>query len=78
VFPAGVDGVYRHNPATGQSWSGDPIHLPSGNNKDWPQTSIDDFNIEGDYDWFNDDNGVDTTSNGLYWFWDSIWSEPQL
>jgi hypothetical protein len=77
VFPAGVDSVYNHDRTTGQHWSqdgGDSSHLP---NEDWSQADLQDFNLEGDLEWVSDDNGVNTTGNGLYWFWDSVWSEPQ-
>ena len=33
---------------------------------------------EGELDWISDENGVDVTGNGLYWFWDSVWNEPQF
>jgi len=52
-------------------------HLPSEHN-DWTNASAGDFNLEGELDWISDENGVDVTGNGLYWFWDSVWNEPQF
>lgn len=81
VFPTGLDGIYRDDTADGQQWSandGDTSNLPGGHNVDWSNTGTQDFNLEGELDWISDDNGTDATGNGLYWFWDSVWNEPQL
>lgn len=53
-------------------------HLPSGHNVDWSNSGTQDFSLEGEIDWISDDNNVDVTGNGLYWFWDSVWNEPPL
>ncbi|RYN41294.1 hypothetical protein AA0112_g2223 [Alternaria arborescens] len=81
VFPTGLDGTYRDDTADVQQWAannGDTGHLPSGHNVDWPNAGTQDFNLEGELDWISDDNNVDVTGNGLYWFWDSVWNEPPL
>jgi hypothetical protein len=81
AFPNGLDGVYRDDTAEVQQWgtnNGDASHLPTGHNVDWSNTGTHDFSLEGELDWISDDNGVDVTGNGLYWFWDSVWNEPQL
>lgn len=43
---------------------------------DWSQMlsqgSTDDLGLSWD-----DNNGLDMTGNGLYWFWDTVWNDPQ-
>jgi hypothetical protein len=81
VFPTNPDGVFRDDTADVQQWAandGDTSHLHSGHNVDWSNAGTQDFNLEGELDWISDDNNVDVTGNGLYWFWDSVWNEPQL
>ncbi|RMZ69062.1 C6 transcription factor [Pyrenophora seminiperda CCB06] len=77
VFPMGLDGVYRDDLAGTRANDSHSSHVPSGND-DWSNAEIQDFNIEGELDWISDDNGIDATGNGLYWVWDSVWSDPQL
>jgi hypothetical protein len=81
VFPVGADGVYRDDTASTQHWGqngGDSSHLASGNNEDWSHTDLHDLHVEGDLEWVSDDNGVDASGTGLYWFWDSVWSDFPL
>ncbi|KAI4620075.1 hypothetical protein J4E89_004360 [Alternaria sp. Ai002NY15] len=80
VFPAALDNVSRDDTAYVPQWGtndGGMNHLPSEHN-DWTNASAGDFNLEGELDWISDENGVDVTGNGLYWFWDSVWNEPQF
>jgi hypothetical protein len=42
------------------------------------KTGLISIDIEGDPEWVSDYNSVDTTGNDLYWFWDFVWSAPQL
>lgn len=52
-------------------------HLADGGTTDWSNVGLETMGINGGNEW-RDDTGVDTTGNGLYWFWDSIWGEPEL
>lgn len=52
-------------------------HLPDVSTDPWTQSGFQDFNIDDESGLVNGDGTTDTTGNGLYWFWDSIWSEPK-
>jgi hypothetical protein len=43
---------------------------------DWSQLSLQDLAGNQELGW-GDNTTVDATSNGLYWFWDTIWNEPR-
>jgi hypothetical protein len=42
----------------------------------WSQFPMQSFPGYADQPW-DDNTGIDGTGNGLYWFWDTMWSEPQ-
>ncbi|KAF1850458.1 uncharacterized protein K460DRAFT_269742 [Cucurbitaria berberidis CBS 394.84] len=80
VLPAGFDGIYGDDNASNQGLGQRQdvaSHFPAGSTDEWSHTDLQSFNFGGESDWVNDDDGVDATGNGLYWFWDSIWSGSQ-
>ncbi|KAF2854099.1 hypothetical protein T440DRAFT_268291 [Plenodomus tracheiphilus IPT5] len=80
VFPTGQDTGYSDNATTYQERAreeGTTTQLVNSGTTDWSNVDFESLGINGDVDW-SDDAGVDLNGNGLYWFWDSIWSEPQL
>ncbi|XPS95262.1 hypothetical protein M3J09_004553 [Ascochyta lentis] len=79
AFPVGFDGAYGADSASNQDWAqGQDMSgtVPQDSMQEWAQLPLQGIaeNIEPEWD---DNNGIDTTGNGLYWFWDTIWSEPQ-
>ncbi|KAH7398141.1 fungal-specific transcription factor domain-containing protein [Pyrenochaeta sp. MPI-SDFR-AT-0127] len=83
IFPVGFDGVYSDGTADHQGW--DEVHAPNdmsagtndfstGNYDDWAHNSHETVHADGGSEWAIDDGGIDPTGNGLYWFWDSMWS----
>jgi hypothetical protein len=83
VFPAGFDGVYGDNVVhNDDGWSHGqdvPDHsaVVSGTNDAWFLTDSPSGLADGGPGWSNEEGHVDATGNGLYWFWDSTWSEAR-
>ncbi|KAB5546891.1 fungal-specific transcription factor domain-containing protein [Coniochaeta sp. 2T2.1] len=82
VFPLGSDGPYGHSVSNNHGWSNsqeDATHLPISNNNTWLQGGSPSADVDGGSGWFNEelDSAVDATGNGLYWFWDSTWTEAR-
>ncbi|KAJ4989316.1 C6 transcription factor [Stagonosporopsis vannaccii] len=79
AFPLGFDGAYNVNPTAnqdsiqGQALNADMQHTGL---QEWSQAPLQDNTESVDFGW-EDHNNIDVMGNGLYWFWDTIWSEPR-
>jgi len=80
VFPIGNDATHNDFSLETQGWpqiQDTSSQLAHASTTDWPSVGLENIGINGEVEW-RDEVGVDTTGNGLYWFWDSMWGEPQL
>ncbi|KAF2683178.1 hypothetical protein K458DRAFT_51601 [Lentithecium fluviatile CBS 122367] len=80
AFPIGFDASHGDNTASTEGWTqaqGVPSPLPGDHDGSWLHTSFQGVNIDHDSEWADEDNHLDTAGNGLYWFWDSTWSETR-
>ncbi|KAL2132345.1 hypothetical protein VTI74DRAFT_3916 [Chaetomium olivicolor] len=86
VFPAGFDGspVYGDdmvNNSEGRSHGQGDLGHPSvanGSNDACLHTDSPSVDVNGGLGWPNEEGPVDATGSGLYWFWDSTWSEARF
>lgn len=79
VFPIGNDAAHNGSSPENQGW---PQIQDTSQFADVSTTSLSNVGHEnlGNHDeveW-RDEVLADTTGNGLYWFWDSMWGEPQI
>ena len=77
AFPANFDGDHCHDMMNNTDVDSNidvANQLPVTSTTE--HAGNDSFGINGEADWLYDDGSIDTTDNGLHWFWDSIWSDP--
>lgn len=80
MFPVGPDAGYSDDTASLQAWPNDQDGinpLAESGVGDWSHVDLQGFGQNDESAW-TDDIGVNASGNGLYWFWDSMWSESQL
>ena len=79
AFPVGYDAGYGTGSGGSQNWNqGQNLSddVEQGGGPDWSQYPLHDLAENQEVGW-EDNNGLDGTGNGLYWFWDSVWNEPR-
>ncbi|KAF2183298.1 hypothetical protein K469DRAFT_751583 [Zopfia rhizophila CBS 207.26] len=76
VFPVGFDGFQDYNGAGSGGWEqAVPNHMSQIGDGMWSHTGFHNFGADNEVGPTNEEGSVGATGNGLYWFWDSIWSE---
>lgn len=78
VFPNAFDGINNNDGDVSGGWEqgqAAPFHSLETGDGAWPHSSFHNFGIDNGPEPMNDEEVVDDAGNGLYWFWDSIWSE---
>lgn len=79
AFPAGFDAGFGAGSGSSQNWiQGQNMSGESDQSAgpDWSQYPLQNPVENQDLSW-EDSNDMDMTSNGLYWFWDTVWNEPR-
>jgi hypothetical protein len=77
VFPSSFDGAHGDNATYNEGWNqyqDVAANLSEGTNDAWLHSGFQNFNVDGDSEWANEESNADATGTGLYWFWDSTWS----
>ncbi|OIW26198.1 hypothetical protein CONLIGDRAFT_581632 [Coniochaeta ligniaria NRRL 30616] len=82
VFPIGSDGVHGDDTVNNDGWGhgqGFPSHSFLPGNDAWLHTDPPSVDVGGGPGWSNEEleGAVDATGHGLYWFWDSTWSDAR-
>lgn len=78
VFPNAFDSINNNDGDVSGGWEQGqvaPFHSSETGDGAWPNSDFHNFGIGDGTEPMNDEL-VDDAGNGLYWFWDSIWSEP--
>jgi hypothetical protein len=75
VFPVGFDGVDGDDTVNNSDGWSHSQGVPS--NDAWLHTDSSGVDVDGGPGWSNEEGPVDATGNGLYWFWDSTWSDAR-
>jgi hypothetical protein len=78
VLPNALDGFSVNSANSGGDWDNGPA-APHGRsvvgNESWHNNGFDNFGIDNGLTPTSDGVIPGDTGNGLYWFWDPIWSE---
>lgn len=82
MFPVGSDGAHGDDTFNNDGWNHTqvfPSHPFVASNDAWLHTDPSNVEVDGGTGWSNDEleGTIDATANGLYWFWDSTWSETR-
>lgn len=78
MFPAASDGFSVNSMNSGSDWDhgqAAPHDRSEIGNESWHNNGFDDFGVNNRLTPTSEGVIPGDTGNGLYWFWDSIWSE---
>jgi hypothetical protein len=79
AFPVGFDSGYGPGTTSNQDWAqGEALNEGVAQNsmQEWSELSLQGVTGNVGSEW-DDNTSMDITGNGLYWFWDTMWTEPR-